>query len=172
MRANKLLIGALMAFAPIAAADSSKAKSDDVFFEFDSSQLTAQGRATLDNMASAACRSLNEKLVLAAHSDPRGTAPYNVGLSTRRAESVRQYLVAKGVDRDMIVLAMYGEDGPKRATFAEDRRVSLTLTDQPLYSIIDEALPVATAVTWRKPATTAQIEGPLRQRQPDAVAGR
>jgi len=172
MRANKLLIGAVMAFAPIAAADSSNAKSDDVFFRFDSSQLTAKGRATLANTAHAAKRSLNEKLVIDAHADPRGRSDYNVGLSTRRAEAVRQYLVARGVDRDMIVMAMYGEDGAKRATFAEDRRVSLTLTDRPLYSIIDGALPVATAVTWHKPATTAEIEGPLRQRRLDAVAGR
>jgi hypothetical protein len=174
MRAHLLkLVGVALAFAPVAAADAPSPKpTTEVFFNFDSSWLNAPSRAALDRAAHAAKTSLSEKLVVDGHADSRGASDYNVRLAIKRAESVKAYLIYKGVDPDMIVVTIYGEDGPRRATFAQDRRVGLALTDQPLYSIIDHALPTATAVTWRKPATTAEIEGPMREQPLDTVAGR
>ncbi len=132
----------------------------DVFFPFDSSTISSEQSQKLDEVRDAAIGSPGDKILLEAHADPRGTAPYNVGLTARRAEAVRDQLIARGVDKEDIVLVMYGEDGKRRETFAEDRRVGIRLTPVPLYSIIDDALPVATAVTWERPATTAEIEGP------------
>jgi hypothetical protein len=139
-----------------AGADNEK----EVFFRFDSSELSPKAKAELAKAAARLADNPGAKLVLDAHADPRGTAPYNVGLSIRRAEAVRDQLVANGVDADDIILAHYGEDAPRRETFAQDRRVGLDLTHQPLYVIIDKALPTATAVTWERPATVAEIEGP------------
>ncbi len=174
MRAHPwMLVGAALAFAPAAVAETPESETvTEVFFPFDSAELGAEATAALDSAANAADEAERGRVVLSAHADPRGTAPYNVGLSVRRAEAVRDYLVQRGVDRDMIVLEMYGEDGAPRDTFAEDRRVSIGLTEQPLYTIIDQALPAATAVTWGRPATTAEIEGPLRERPPEQMARR
>jgi hypothetical protein len=80
-------------------------------------------------------------------------------LTVRRAESVRGFLKENGFDPNRVVMAMYGEDGPRRETFALDRRVSLTITGEPLYSIIDTSKN-ATAVVWEEPVTLAEIEGP------------
>ena len=92
--------------------------------------------------------------------DATGSAPYNVGLSTRRAEAVRDALVARGVEPERFVLALYGEDGERRAHPAQDRRVSIRTTDEPLYSIIDESLAPATAVIFGQPQTQVAIDGP------------
>jgi len=73
---------------------------------------------------------------------------------------VRDLLKANGFDPNRIVMAMYGEDGPRRETMALDRRVSLTITGEPLYSIIDGSKPNATAVVWNEPVTLAEITGP------------
>lgn len=166
-------VGAALAFAPVAAAQTPESDVvTEVFFPFDSSDLGGQATASLDAAAKAVGEAPGGRVVISGHADPRGTAPYNVGLSVRRAEAVRDYLIGRGVDRDSIVMAFYGEDGAPRDTFAEDRRVTVAVTDQPLYTIVDEAMPAATGLTWGRPATTAEIEGPLRERPPAQMARR
>jgi peptidoglycan-associated lipoprotein len=51
-------------------------------------------------------------IMIAGHADPRGTAVYNLGLAQRRAASLRNELVARGVRPERIVLATYGEGVP------------------------------------------------------------
>lgn len=134
--------------------------SAEVLFQTDSSEISDQAAATLRAVAKRAQDMPGVKIVLDGHTDPRGSAAYNVGLSIRRAEAARDYLLARGVDKDDIILAFFGKEGPRRATFAQDRRVSIQLTRDPLYVVIDKRLPVATALTWNRPASTAEIEGP------------
>lgn len=174
MRAQLLtFVGAALAVAPVAAADTPETDVvTEVFFPFDSSALGGDDTARLDAAANAVCEMPGGRVVISGHADPRGTAPYNVGLSARRAEAVRDYLIRRGVDRDAIVMAFYGEDGAPRDTFAQDRRVTVSLTDQPLYTIIDQAMPAATALTWGRPATTAEIEGPYREQATEQMARR
>jgi hypothetical protein len=149
-----LLIGA-----PIASADA-PAPDAEVLFEFDSSALDAASETELNTIAERARETPGTKVVIDAHADSRGTPPYNVALSIRRGERVRDYLSSKGVDRDRLVLAAYGEDGPRRSTFAQDRRASITITADPMWAIIDGSKPYATAVVWNEPLTIAEIEGP------------
>jgi peptidoglycan-associated lipoprotein len=131
----------------------------EVFFKFDSSALSSTAKSSLLSIAERAKDTPGTKVILDAHADQRGTSPYNVGLTVRRAESVRDFLKLHGLNPNLVVMAMYGEDGPRRETFAQDRRVSLTITGEPLYSIIDTSKN-ATAVVWNEPVTLAEIEGP------------
>ena len=132
----------------------------EVFFGFDSDNLDMQSKVMLDAAAQKAAGEPGANILLEGHADPRGSGPYNVALSIRRVEAAANYLVDRGVNRSNIVMAYYGKDGARRATFAQDRRVSVAMTRSPLYVIIDNALPTATAVKWEKPATVAEIEGP------------
>jgi outer membrane protein OmpA-like peptidoglycan-associated protein len=141
---------------------------EEVFFAFDSSALTEAAKSELAAVASRADEQPNAKVVLAGHADATGTAAYNAGLSARRAEAVRDHLVAEGVDRDRIVLGVFGEDAPRRASRLEDRRVSVELSREPLYVIVDQTLADGIALIWGEPVTTAEIEGPL----PEQVAER
>jgi outer membrane protein OmpA-like peptidoglycan-associated protein len=140
----------------------------EVFFAFDSSELDSSAKSSLLAIAERAKDTPGTQVILDAHADPRGTAPYNVGLTARRAESVRAFLKENGFDPNRVVMAMYGEDGPRRETFALDRRVSLTITGEPLYSIIDTSKN-ATAVVWEEPVTLAEIEGPDDSKVPQTA---
>ncbi len=165
-----MVLGALAAVAPVAQADRTAASPSlgELKFRFDSSALPADAAQQLDGAVRFATAHPDQRIVLDAHCDPVGTSPYNVGLAIRRAESVRGQLVARGVPADQIVLAIYGKDGARRATYADDRRVSLWPTRQPLVAVIDHTLAGnGTSVTWNKPLTTAQLES-----RPEPVATR
>lgn len=98
-----------------AAAAGAERQFDDVLFEFDSSSLTAAGQAILDSAAetvnSGAYKSL--RVNISGHTDWIGSEGYNQALSERRANTVRSYLVKKGVDASRISTFAYGETTPK-----------------------------------------------------------
>jgi hypothetical protein len=65
-----------------------------------------------------------------------------------------------GVAEDQIVLAIYGEDGTPRASYADDRRVTIEPTHGSIAVLIDRTFAgKGTAVTWHRPLSVAQIEG-------------
>ena len=129
-------------------------------FQFDSAALQADAHPALDRAAAFASANRDAKIVLDAHTDPIGASTYNVKLSIRRAESVRAKLTAMGVPGDQIVFAVYGEDGRLRASYADDRRVTMWSTREPMAALIDRTFAgKGTAVTWQKPLSVAQIEG-------------
>jgi outer membrane protein OmpA-like peptidoglycan-associated protein len=108
-------------------------------------------------------------IVLDGSADSAGPADYNVRLSARRAENVRDQLISMGVDENRIVLAVYGEDALRRTDPALDRRVTVWTTHDPLYAIVDQALVRGTAVLWNRPVTYAEIN-PVAV--PDQIATR
>ncbi len=148
----------LLAFAMTAAfvTPAAAERVDEVFFDYDSSAIGEDLQPVADELS----RTPGQRIILEGHADATGTSPYNVGLSTRRAEAVRDALVARGVAPGRFVLALYGEDGERRAHPAQDRRVSIRTTEEPLYAIIDETLDPATAVIFGHPETQVAIDGP------------
>jgi peptidoglycan-associated lipoprotein len=99
--------------------------STDVLFAFDSSQLKADADSELKPIADWAKCNPKGAVIIEGHADPRGTVDYNQKLSARRAAQVRERLVALGVPSARIVMSVYGKQGPRRATFAEDRRATV-----------------------------------------------
>lgn len=71
--------------------------SGDATFGFDSAQLSANGRASLDRLVSQLLQQHPTQITITGHSDRLGSPAYNLDLSRRRAESVRDYLAAAGV---------------------------------------------------------------------------
>ena len=102
----------------------------DAFFDFDKSVLKPQGRATLDDLA-AKIKGINlETLISTGYTDSIGTEAYNMGLSLRRANAVKAYLVSKGIDANRIVVEGRGERNPvatnkTAAGRAKNRRVAI-----------------------------------------------
>lgn len=94
----------------------------DVNFAFDSSQLGADASAQLKPIADWAKCNPKSAVIIEGHADPRGSVDYNQKLSAQRAAQVRERLVQLGVPSARIVMSVYGEQGPRRPTFAEDRR--------------------------------------------------
>jgi len=83
-----------------------------VYFEFDKSDLTAEGRKIVDQAAAYAKQNGMAKIQISGYTDLAGTAQYNLGLSKRRADSVRAVVVADGIPANRIVEHAYGEASP------------------------------------------------------------
>jgi peptidoglycan-associated lipoprotein len=85
---------------------------DRVFFETDSSELTPQSRATLDKQAQWLTQYANYAFTIEGHADERGTREYNIALGARRAQTVREYLVSRGVQAQRMHTISYGKERP------------------------------------------------------------
>lgn len=84
----------------------------DVLFDFDKSNLRPEGRQELDDVAQKMEGMELEVIIAIGHTDSIGTDEYNQKLSVRRAESVKSYLVGKGVAADRIYTEGKGETQP------------------------------------------------------------
>ena len=85
---------------------------DRVFFETDSTELTSIGQATLDKQAAWLNQYQRYTFTLEGHADERGTREYNFALGARRAETVKTYLIAKGVAPTRMKTISYGKERP------------------------------------------------------------
>ena len=86
---------------------------DRVFFETDSSELSAQSRATLDKQAQwLNTYSQYGQFTIEGHADERGTREYNIALGARRAQAVRDYLTSHGVASNRMRTISYGKERP------------------------------------------------------------
>lgn len=81
---------------PAPAPASNRLVLDDVNFGYDKATLRPEARAKLDEAAASLKAWGDGKVEVAGHTDSRGTEAYNMRLSLRRAESVRNYLITKG----------------------------------------------------------------------------
>jgi len=79
-------------------------------FAFDSAELTEVGRSVLDDWL--AKSPVGMPIVVTGYADRLGPEPYNLKLSARRAESVREYLISKGKDKRDIRTVAKGEADP------------------------------------------------------------
>ncbi|HXW26875.1 MAG TPA: peptidoglycan-associated lipoprotein Pal [Xanthobacteraceae bacterium] len=85
---------------------------DRVFFETDSSELTMQARGTLDKQAQWLQQYNRYAFTIEGHADERGTREYNIALGARRAQAVRDYLAARGIDANRMRTISYGKERP------------------------------------------------------------
>jgi len=83
-----------------------------VNFEFNRAQLTANAKTILDGVADALNSAPNVRVELGGHTDGKGSDDYNQKLSDRRAASVRQYLIGKGIDAGRMESHGYGKSEP------------------------------------------------------------
>lgn len=103
---------------------------DGVNFDFDKAVIRPQDYAILDQNIVALKEWGDVDVEVAGHTCNIGTDEYNLGLSLRRAEAVRNYLVSKGVSADRLTVRGYGESQPAfsnatREGRAQNRRVEL-----------------------------------------------
>ena len=85
---------------------------DTVFFDYDSSALSDDAKATLAAQAAFLAANPSITIVIEGHCDERGTREYNLALGERRASASRDYLVAQGVNAARIKTISYGKERP------------------------------------------------------------
>ena len=102
----------------------------DVLFDFDKSVVKPEGKSKLDDLSNKV-RGINLEVVIAiGHADSIGSDAYNQKLSVRRAESVKAYLVSKGIEPNRVYTEGKGEkqpvaDNKTREGRAKNRRVEI-----------------------------------------------
>ncbi len=120
---------------PVAAAEPAPAPAHEreflVFFDFDRATLTSAGKRVVEQAATAAQDS-GTRVQLTGYTDLAGTQKYNIELSHRRAEVVRDELVRLGVASDIIGLAWRGKENPRVPTAdgvrePQNRRVEINI---------------------------------------------
>lgn len=88
-------------------------KLNEIYFEYDKSNITPEGAAELDKLVLVLKSKPNMVVMAKAHTDNRGSAEYNLALSDRRARATVQYVITKGIDAARISGQGYGESQPK-----------------------------------------------------------
>ncbi len=84
----------------------------DVFFDTARASVKSGAANTLDTLAQFMRNNPDQQVVIEGHTDARGPAQYNQQLSEQRAQSVKQSLVARGVESERIMTRGYGESRP------------------------------------------------------------
>lgn len=109
--------------------DAARMAGDVVYFEFDSSALTDEGRAVIDAHV-ALLKGSGASVRLEGHTDERGTREYNIALGERRANTVRDYMMVQGIPGYRLESISYGEEKPvsygsSEVSWSQNRRVEI-----------------------------------------------
>lgn len=104
-----------------------------VFFEFDSSTLTATAKSVLEQNAQFLKATQKVDIQIEGHCDERGGHQYNLALGERRARSVKDYLTALGVNANRITVISYGKEKPVSfghddQAWSKNRRANFVIT--------------------------------------------
>jgi len=102
-----------------------------VFFDWNRDEITPHAAGILDNAAEQYRQTGGSQVVLAGHADRSGSDQYNVSISQRRSENVRQYLVGRGIPEGTMRTEAFGESRPAVETAdgvrePQNRRVEIT----------------------------------------------
>jgi OmpA-OmpF porin, OOP family len=101
----------------------------DVLFDFDKSVIKPEGKSKLDDLANKV-KGINLEVVIAVgHADSIGSDEYNQSLSVRRAESVKAYMVSKGLEPNRVYTEGKGEKQPVANNSTADGRAKNRRTE-------------------------------------------
>lgn len=89
---------------------------DNIFYDFDRATLRPESKEALDSMAQVLRDNPNVTIEMASHTDRKGSEAYNIDLSSRRAQSVIDYLISVGISPDRLQSHGYGKSKPKTIT--------------------------------------------------------
>jgi peptidoglycan-associated lipoprotein len=127
---------------PLATDDVSARSLDDlnrdsplqpVFYDYDSSEITAAARTVLQANAAVLKKYPSWVVTIEGHCDERGTAEYNLALGERRAVAARTYLISLGLDANRLRTVSYGSEFPfdpahNESAWSRNRRAHFVIT--------------------------------------------
>lgn len=125
------------AMAGKAARDKARAvfENTDIFFEYDSFDLTAEAKRILAEKAGYLSSHPTVKVRIEGNCDERGTQEYNLALGERRAKAAQDYLVFLGIASERLSTVSYGEERPldpgqTEEAWAKNRRTHFAVTGE------------------------------------------
>jgi len=114
-------------FGPGSQQDLAATAGDRVFFDYDQSDIKSEGQEILRRQSEWLRRYPNVSVTIEGHCDERGTREYNLALGERRAQAVKNVLVALGIPSGRISTISYGKERPEiphsdDTSYAQNRR--------------------------------------------------
>ena len=115
--------------------DFSQNVGDIVYFSTDQTDLTPEAQQTLANQARWLQQYAQYTITIEGHADERGTREYNIGLASKRAQSVRDFLARNGVNASRIRTISYGKERPVAvcndiSCWSQNRRAQTVLNNR------------------------------------------
>jgi len=103
--------------------------SEDVYFDFDRSELTEKAKELLAQVGELLIKEERFTITIEGHTDARGTEDYNFTLGAQRAMKVKEFLVAYGIDAKRMESVSYGKEAPKvegatEEAYSQNRRAN------------------------------------------------
>lgn len=119
-----------------AAAEAARLRSalmQEIYFDFDQSDLRDDARSTLDTKVGILMANPDVQLRIAGHTDSRGSTEYNLALGQRRAAAAKRYLTERGVPENRIETVSFGEERPvamgtDESAYSQNRRDEFEIT--------------------------------------------
>jgi peptidoglycan-associated lipoprotein len=114
-------------FGPGSQQDLAQTAGDRVFFEYDQTDISPEAQQILQRQAQWLKRYPNVSVTIEGHTDERGTREYNLALGERRAQAVKNVLVALGIPASRMQTISYGKERPAvphedESSYAQNRR--------------------------------------------------
>ena len=114
-------------FGPGSQQDLASTAGDRVFFAYDRSDISSEAQQILQRQSQWLKRYPNVSVTIEGHTDERGTREYNLALGERRAQAVKNVLVALGVPAARVSTISYGKERPEiphsdDQSYAQNRR--------------------------------------------------
>lgn len=94
--------------------------SEDVYFDFDRSELTSEAKELLTQVGEILNQEPRFTITVEGHTDARGTEDYNMTLGSARSTKVKEFLSAYGIASERMETISYGEEKPKQEGESED----------------------------------------------------
>ena len=103
--------------------------SEDVYFDFDRSELTEKTKELLAQVGELLIKEERFTITIEGHTDARGTEDYNFTLGAKRAMKVKEFLAAYGIDGKRMESVSYGKEAPKvegatEEAYSQNRRAN------------------------------------------------
>lgn len=118
---------------PASVAYFNQTVGDRVLFVVDQSTLSDEGRSILNGQANWLKTNPDYAIIIEGHADEQGTRDYNIALGARRADSVKNYLIAQGISGSRMQTVSYGKERPiatcsEEACYNQNRRAVTVLS--------------------------------------------
>ena len=115
-------------------AAKTKFENEDIYFDFDSVQLTPEAQSVLTEKAKWLRENPGATVMIEGHADNRGTNEYNLALGEGRAKSAKTFLTDLGIDSSRLNTISYGEERPvdlgqTESAWAKNRRVHFVIEE-------------------------------------------
>ena len=136
---------------------------ENIFYDYDKATLRPESKEALGELIKLLNDNQNIMIELGAHTDCKGSTEYNDGLSQRRAQSVVDYLISKGIEKGRLKAKGYGKSAPKTISKQTESKAGIfkegdILTEEYIRTLLPEQQDIANQINRRTEFKVLRID--------------